>query len=59
MTPTQVKANLAKQGKTLRQHCEEININYRTAQSVLNGIGRGKYGESHRAAVALGLKEAA
>lgn len=59
MTPEQVKANLVKQGKTLTQWARENNINYRTAQAVLGGTNRGRHGEAHRAAVALGLKEAA
>ena len=59
MTPAQVKAKLNKEGKTLRQFCEEKEINYRIAQALLTGVSRGKYGEAHRAAVALGLKEAA
>jgi len=59
MTPEKVKANLNRQGKTLVQWAQEKNINYRTAQAVLSGTSRGLRGEAHRAAVALGLKEAA
>lgn len=59
MTPEKVKASLVRQGKTLVQWSQENNINYRTAQAVLSGTSRGLYGEAHRAAVALGLKEAA
>lgn len=58
-TPEQVRENLVKQGKTLMQWAKEENINYRTAQAVLSGTSRGRHGEAHRAAVALGLKEAA
>jgi len=59
MTPEKVKASLVKQGKTLTQWAKENNINYRTAQAVLSGTNRGRHGEAHRAAVALGLKDEA
>lgn len=57
MTPEQVKAKLNKEGKTLTQWAKENGIKYRTAQAVLAGTNRGRHGEAHRAAVALGLKE--
>ncbi|MEO7343221.1 MAG: DNA-binding protein [Methylotenera sp.] len=59
MTPEQVKENLRKEGKTLRQLCIEKSLPYRTAQALLNGTNKGYYGEAHRVAVELGLKEAA
>jgi len=59
MTPAKVKASLEKQGKTLKQWATENKVDYRAAQAVLSGTSRGRHGEAHRAAVALGLKEVA
>lgn len=59
MTPEKAKEKLIKKGKTIRQVSEELGIEYRTVQAVLNGTNKGRYGAAHRAAVALGIKEAA
>lgn len=56
MTPDQVKRKLEKDGKTFKRFAEENNLNYRTVIGVLNGVNKGRRGEAHRAAVALGLK---
>lgn len=59
VTADQVKENLRKQGKSLRQFCTEKDLPYKTAVAVLNGSNKGHFGEAHRVAVALGIKEAA
>lgn len=59
MTLDQVKKRLEKEGKSYKQFAAENNLNYRTLLCVLNGVNKGKRGEAHRAAVALGLKEGA
>ena len=56
MTLDQVKRKLEQEGKSFKQFAEENNLNYRTVLCVLNGVNKGKRGEAHRAAVALGLK---
>lgn len=56
MTLDQVKRKLEKEGKSFKQFAQENNLNYRTVLCVLNGVNKGKRGEAHRAAVALGLK---
>ena len=56
MTPQQAKEKLAEQGVTATDYAKKNNFNYRTVISVLNGTNKGRYGEAHRVAVALGLK---
>jgi gp16 family phage-associated protein len=51
-----LRERLVREGKTVRQLAEEKRLNYRTVICLLNGVNKGMYGESHRAAVALGLK---
>lgn len=43
-------------GFNLREHCEALNINYDSARQLLCGKASGCRGETHRAAVLLGLK---
>lgn len=56
MTLDQVKKKFDKEGKTLKQFAEEHSLNYRTVICVMNGVNKGRRGEAHRVAVALGLK---
>lgn len=56
MTLEEAKKRLEKQGKTAKAFAEEHKLNYRTVICVLNGVNKGRRGEAHRAAVALGLK---
>ncbi len=56
MSPDQVKKKLEKEGKSFKQFAKEHGLNYRTVLCVLNGVNKGRRGEAHRAAVALGLK---
>lgn len=61
-TPTttleQVKKKFEKEGKTFKEFAAQNNLNYRTVLCVVNGVNKGKRGEAHRVAVALGLKQA-
>lgn len=50
------RAELAAHGINLRELCEVKNINYQAARLLLCGASSGRRGDSHRAAVALGLK---
>lgn len=59
MTPQEAKEKLVKQGITAKAYAEQNDFKYRTVISVLNGTNKGRYGEAHRVAVALGVKEAA
>lgn len=56
MTLEQVKEDFEKEGKTFSAWATEKGFNYRTVIAVINGTNKGKYGEAHRVAVALGLK---
>lgn len=56
MTLEQVKKKLEKDSKSYKEFALENGLNYRTVLCVLNGVNKGKRGEAHRAAVALGLK---
>lgn len=58
-TPQEAKEAIRRQGKTIKQVSIEINCPYRAVHAVLSGVSRGNHGEAHRAAVALGIKEAA
>lgn len=50
------RAELDALGINLRAHCDSNGINYQAARNVLCGRSIGRRGESHRAAVFLGLK---
>lgn len=55
-TGDEAKRYVIGQGKTLRQFAAENKLNYRTVSEVVRGVNKGRHGEGHRAAVALGLK---
>lgn len=56
MTLDQVKKKLQAEGRSYKDFAKEHGLKYRTLLCVLNGVNKGKRGEAHRAAVALGLK---
>ncbi|WP_313401726.1 DNA-binding protein [Stenotrophomonas sp.] len=56
-TPKQAKEWLAKQGKTVQEFAREHGLDPFTCYQVLSGKKKGMRGESHRAAVLLGIKE--
>lgn len=55
-TPQEAKAALEKDGITIKSFAEQHSLPYRTVQAVLNGTNKGRHGEAHKAAKALGLK---
>lgn len=56
-TPEQAKEWLSKQGKTVQEFAREHGLDPFTCYQVLSGAKKGMRGESHRAAVLLGIKE--
>ena len=56
-TPKQAKEWLAQQGKTVQAFAREHSLDPFTCYQVLSGVKKGQRGESHRAAVLLGIKE--
>ncbi|MDI1279269.1 DNA-binding protein [Methylobacter sp.] len=57
MTLEEVKEEFRKKGITRKEWAKQRKLNYRTVISVMNGTNKGEYGEAHRVAVTLGLKE--
>jgi gp16 family phage-associated protein len=53
---TLFKQKLIAQGKTITSWAKEQGFEYRVVVQVLNGMNKGKRGEAHRVAVAIGLK---
>jgi gp16 family phage-associated protein len=58
MTLEEAKAELSRKGITAVEYAQQNSFKYRTVIAVLNGTNKGKYGEAHRVAVALGIKPA-
>lgn len=56
-TPAQAKAWIESQGKTVKEFAEANDLDLHTTYQVLAGKKKGKRGESHKAAVLLGIKE--
>jgi len=50
---------LRAQGVTVREWAEQHGFPERAVRAVLSGHNKGNYGQSHRIAVALGIKERA
>ena len=59
MTAEQVKAKLRQRGVTIKAWAEKNGFPVTSVRAVLNGHNQGNYGQSHKIAVALGLKEQA
>ncbi|MCR4510853.1 DNA-binding protein [Pseudomonas sp. 32.2.56] len=57
LTPEQVREQMDRNGVSIAQFCREHNLNKNLVSDLLNGRKKGKRGESHRAAVLLGIKE--
>ena len=55
-TPEEVRADLAARGITVRAWSKANGVSEAIVHGLLNGRKKGRYGESHRAAVLLGLK---
>lgn len=58
MTPTNFKAKLRAQGKTIRQWADEHGFPHRAVYRVLNGLDKAYFGRAHEIAVAAGIKAA-
>ncbi|MBT2339445.1 MULTISPECIES: DNA-binding protein [Pseudomonas] len=51
------RAALERRGQTVKDFAEKHLLNPSTVYAVLSGQNRGRRGESHRAAVLLGIKD--
>ncbi|MGM9512826.1 DNA-binding protein [Roseateles sp. DB2] len=56
-SPAAAKRTLQMQGLTLREFARMHGFKYRTVSEVIRGVNKGLYGEGHRVALALGLKQ--
>ncbi|NWB91626.1 DNA-binding protein [Pseudomonas agarici] len=57
LTPEQVRAALDRKGISIAEFCRQHGLNKNLVSDLLNGRKKGRYGEAHRAAVLLGIKE--
>lgn len=57
LTPEQAKAYLTRQGKTIASFARENGLTEHIVYQVLSGKKKGRYGEPHRVAVLLGMKD--
>jgi gp16 family phage-associated protein len=56
-TAADVRADLDRRGKTIRDVAREIGVSDRVVYELLRGRFKGRRGQSHRAAVVLGMKD--
>lgn len=56
-TAEQVRANLDRRGKTIRDWAREHDLSEKIVYGVLRGRFKGRRGQAHKAAVLLGLKD--
>lgn len=56
-SPMEAKEGLARRGITVRSWSKENDLSERVVQQVLRGRLIGQYGQSHKAAVLLGIKD--
>lgn len=59
LTPEQLKAKFAREGKTFSGWAEERGYSRFDVYKVINGMVKGRRGKAHQIAVDLGLKAAA
>jgi len=57
LSPQEAKAGLHKRGITVRGWSQQNGLSERIVHEVLRGRFKGRYGQAHRAAVLLGIKE--
>ncbi len=57
MTLDQVKKRFEREGKTFTGWAREHGFNPRTVIAVVNGVNKGRRGQAHDVAVALGIKK--
>lgn len=56
ITPKEAKQNLIAQGQSIAGWARENGFSVPSVRAVLAGHNKGNFGESHKVAVALGLK---
>ena len=56
-TPEQARKEIESQGISISAWAHKNGLSPRPVYDVLSGRNKGRFGESHRAAVLLGLKE--
>jgi gp16 family phage-associated protein len=56
-TAEEVRADLVRRGKSVRQVAKEIGVSERIIFELLRGRIKGRRGQAHRAAVLLGMKD--
>lgn len=56
-TPEEVKADFARKGISLSAWARQNGIHPKQVHDVLSGRTRGKYGDAHKIAVLLGIKD--
>ncbi len=57
-SPAECHRYIRAHGINIREFCDERGISYQAARELLIGKAKGRRGENHKAAVALGLKPA-
>lgn len=57
LTPEQARAQLDRTGISIAEFCRTHSLNKNLVSDLLNGRKKGRRGESHRAAVLLGIKQ--
>lgn len=56
-TAEEVRADLVRRGKSVRQAAKEMGVSERIVFELLRGRIKGRRGQAHRAAVLLGMKD--
>jgi gp16 family phage-associated protein len=56
-TAEEVRADLDRRGKSVRQAAKEMGVSERIVFELLRGRIKGRRGQAHRAAVLLGMKD--
>ena len=57
VTPEQARAALDRKGMSIAEFCRIHDLNKNLVSDLLNGRRKGRRGETHRAAVLLGIKD--
>lgn len=57
LTPEQARDKLDRAGISIAEFCRTHSLNKNLVSDLLNGRKKGRRGESHRAAVLLGIKQ--
>jgi len=56
-TAEEVRADLVRRGKSVRQVAKEMGVSERIVFELLRGRLKGRRGQAHKAAVLLGMKD--